>query len=1276
LIMPHWRVILVNSGSLNEAQLGLILQPRENMPDDEKIDIKSICSTVAAAAHYGMAWPIPVNLIMLSKTDNVLSLTSAKIDRTKCTSLFFDGSKELLFVYEFLFGTREVQQSGDKQPELPMSYWLDLVCRILSDLCQTPVKPEDDLKEVGMTSIQASMLVSIFNWFARDVLPKEITTGHVISARSIKQLLENFLSKKEASLAPQKMLRRRKSCSDLDELLRTPLQGELRRIMPDEARYNISVTGVSCRLPGFCNNLESFHQLMEDKRCALTQRLDWKEVEPAVCQAGFIEDKELFDRSMFGLSLVEVSYMDRQQLSVLEGVYESILDAGDDPKEMAGKKIPIIVAANHADAEIELYQIFDHLPNCPPHIRAYSALSAIPGRVSQLMNFVGPAFCVDAACASSFPAIQHTCMLLRGGECEVGIPAAVNHISCFDVSRSMVPSNMLSPEGKCKTFDSTADGFVRGEGAAAMVLTRATNAKPNSSYGAFRNVVLRHNGHTSHLTFPNQQSQAELIAECIKGAGIGLNEIKYVEAHGTGTKVGDAMEVHALHEVFGNSTSPVVVGSVKANLGHLEACAGMSGVLNVLNVFRVQKAFGNCNLKSLNPEFSRIAANSCLNFPNETVPLNSHRSMSALVSSFGFNGTIGTVCMASPMSQHQKVRTRRFSIAAVFDANYPMPAKEELQSLYQTSGAYRAAADEMAAQKEFADVLMGKGVLASQNRPEDFLNEKRMSLAYQCCVARVWVASGVDPDLVATHGKEAADCIDRIVKGDLTVDALLRCDFKDSGELADVSGCDITVIMTSCDSTNFADCKSLVQGKRPKMKIFAGTGPLPKISREISLVARHSIFALQEVKDAKGTKLAMMKELNANNPQDGPAQAPAKLPPHQAMDKDSALNAVMDILREVDYDEDDGELTSDTLPFEQLDSLQWATFGSLVRQRFGVQKLDVNDTLGKIAEVIVKTSGETDAPKRTVQVEEQIRAMNDCDRASEENTVIALHGIDGDAMFMLYKSLGNRLDGDVCLFAIRLTEETRSSCNNLEDVATNYVDMLNRKFGYSHFNILGHSFGAMLAHKMAEILEIRNQTCTLMLGDFEVAYPPRHFMQHYEAEKFSDRVKMGDWEGEEMEAYKILVRRHMWSHKEDAAYCTKLLKTPSPELKDSRDNELKGFVLTKIRPSKFPIGSWLEMIESFATNMGFSEKIVMNSSAKLEVSSNGKFFDDHAYRPKLLNTTARLFVSDSVEFSCAVEVNSQFYDFLDVVPVPGHQHYNLMESSDIVPSTVKSLLES
>lgn len=292
-------------------------------------------------------------------------------------------------------------------------------------------------------------------------------------------------------------------------------------------------------------------------------------------------------------------------------------------------------------------------------------------------------------------------------------------------------------------------------------------------------------------------------------------------------------------------------------------------------------------------------------------------------------------------------------------------------------------------------------------------------------------------------------------------------------------------------------------------------------------------------------------------------------------------------------------------------------------------------------------------------------------------TLVCIHGIEGDPKSLLFKSLAARLKGQVALYAVRLTAAAREACATLEDLATRYVDLVTHRLGSGHCNILGHSFGAMIAHSMAEVLERRGRSCTLLLGDFEVAYPPRHFMKSYDAETFSDRVKMGQWEGPELEAYKLVVRRHMYSHKEDIPYCAQLLRTPGPsEAVQAREDQLRGFVLTRARPGEFPMSAYLELLEEFSMNMAFSERIVMNSTRPVQgcvggaERNDGGFFDQHVYTPSKVATKATLFLSDSPEFGSAAEVNAHFYENLEVVRIPGNEHYNLMENARVLPAAV------
>ncbi|CAJ1448840.1 unnamed protein product [Effrenium voratum] len=698
----------------------------------------------------------------------------------------------------------------------------------------------------------------------------------------------------------------------------------------------------------------------------------------------------------------------------------------------------------------------------------------------------------------------------------------------------------------------------------------ALDSVDKSSYGQLRYSLVKHNGRTSHLTFPDRKAEAELMHECMQAAGIAVGEVDYVEAHGTGTVIGDATEAQALQDVFARralaGASPLRVGSVKANVGHLEASAGMAGIFSVLCVLRRGRVFANAELKEFNPYICDGSGGSspALDFPIESVALN--EKLVAGCNSFGFAGTIGTALLAAPSeppidAEPAAATSRRVAFVVSLT---PLPPQPELQELaapmdcrsFQEAMAH--VAQKVPLLEEVKAVL--PAILQGQAPcPTEWLLVAH--LVFQFCTAAVWKAHGVHPDEVAFIGhclpsqlRELSDfCAAEL-------GASVRCTAPDA---------ELIILLAESEDVHGA---ASGQPGAPGARVLPGAGRLwPRLGE----AARLDTFALERVQttlSAHSESKEEVKDVSFGV---------------QIVQLDEAMVIVQDLLKEVEYGEE--EFEADTVPFMFLDSLQWVTFTSLMRSRYNLTDISMDACVADLARQLagsgrcgeLKPEGATDS----------LQCLTSLVKEDAGNVLIGVHGIEGDPMALQFRTLSSRLSGVLAIYALKVTERHRKSCCTLEDLARMHVEALQRRFGFRSYNLYGHSFGAMVAHKMAEVLEAQNIKVTLLLGDFEVAYPPERFMAS--ESQFTERCRMGAWEGPEMEAYKILLRRHMFSHREDAEYCEQLLRSSDVR---RRENEMKGFVLTQARPSSMPMESYCTMIQDFAANMGFHEELVKNSS--------------------------------------------------------------------------------
>ena len=428
------------------------------------------------------------------------------------------------------------------------------------------------------------------------------------------------------------------------------------RLAESEDRHHepIAVIGLSCRFPG-APSPAAFWQLLQRGDDAITEIPGerWNKAEffdpnpdtPGkmyVWQGGFIEDVDQFDPQFFGIAPREAVSMDPQQRLMLEVVWEALENSGQAPSRLVGSETGVYIGISTND-----YMQLGAGGGAVEEIDAYTgtgaAASIAAGRLSYILGLFGPNFPVDTACSSSLVALHLACQNLRSGDCRTAIVGGVNLILAPQTSVYFCKVRALSPDGRCKTFDAAADGYVRSEGCGVVVLKRLSEAQADGDriLAVIRGSAVNHDGRSSGLTVPNGASQEALLRRALANAQLTPADVSYVEAHGTGTPLGDPIEIQALGAALGQGHSaqnPLLVGSVKTNIGHLEAAAGVAGLIKVILALQHRQIPAHLHFQQPNPY---IAWNELpLEIPGELrdwQPVNGKRV--AGVSSFGFSGT-------------------------------------------------------------------------------------------------------------------------------------------------------------------------------------------------------------------------------------------------------------------------------------------------------------------------------------------------------------------------------------------------------------------------------------------------------------------------------------------------------------------------------------------------------------------------------------------------------------------------------------------------------------
>jgi malonyl CoA-acyl carrier protein transacylase len=413
----------------------------------------------------------------------------------------------------------------------------------------------------------------------------------------------------------------------------------------------IAIIGMDCRFPGGANNPDAYWKMLRNggegivevprSRWDIEQYYDSDPNAPGKMYSrsgGFIEDVDLFDPQFFGISPREAESIDPQQRLLLEVSYTALENSGECLKKLRGSKTGVFIGQCFNDYSRRSINSGDlkriDALNCLGNTSSISA-----GRIAYALGLQGVTLQLDTTCSSSLVAIHLACQSLRNQESNLAIAGGVNLMLSPEVTIGACRLQALSPDGRCKTFDAKADGYVRGEGCGIVVLKRLKDALADNNHilAIIRGSAVNHDGKSNGLTAPNGKAQEAVISEALVNARVQPEEIGYVEAHGTGTSLGDPIEVLALSKVFnGNRESKLKIGSVKTNIGHLESAAGVASLIKVILSLQHKALPPHLNYDQPNPyiPWDKLPIEVCDRFTewnNET--------RIAGVSSFGISGT-------------------------------------------------------------------------------------------------------------------------------------------------------------------------------------------------------------------------------------------------------------------------------------------------------------------------------------------------------------------------------------------------------------------------------------------------------------------------------------------------------------------------------------------------------------------------------------------------------------------------------------------------------------
>ncbi|MEY4520024.1 MAG: hypothetical protein RLZZ499_2624, partial [Cyanobacteriota bacterium] len=438
---------------------------------------------------------------------------------------------------------------------------------------------------------------------------------------------------------------------------------------------NIAIIGLGCRFPKAANP-QAYWQLISNGIDAITEvppdRWNVDELydpQPATPGkmntrwGGFLEQVDGFDPLFFNISPREAERIDPQQRLFLEVAWSALENAGLATDKLAGSLTGVFAAMAVVNYDQLLYKNVADLTQISAYDGIGTTLSLASSRLSYLLDLKGPSLAIETACSSSLVAVHLACQSLRSRESNLCIVGGVNLILTPELNIVFSQARMMSPDGRCKTFDADANGYVRGEGCGVVILKRLSDAieAGDNIQAVIRGSAVNQDGASNGITAPNGPSQQAVIRQALSNAGVKPAEISYVETHGTGTPLGDPIEVKSLKSVLmegRQADQPCWLGSVKTNIGHLESAAGMAGLIKVILALQHQEIPPNLHLNKLNP-YIRLNKTP-LSIPTTKQSWTVEEKRLAGISSFGFGGTNAHVIVEqAPVTEPVKVERKR-----------------------------------------------------------------------------------------------------------------------------------------------------------------------------------------------------------------------------------------------------------------------------------------------------------------------------------------------------------------------------------------------------------------------------------------------------------------------------------------------------------------------------------------------------------------------------------------------------------------------------------------
>lgn len=607
-----------------EGEEKLVVTPEIKRTFLRKLNVEEVTEAIRRAIAENHE--LPVQAIVLLKTGSIPKTSSGKIQRHACKAGYLSG--ELNSVGEYpLAGaqTHKAQTDNKSARQQQNSPQLEESDRLAHDSQSQQVRIQNWLVEsLAQRLGVAAATIDINEPFASTGLSSVAAVG--LSAD-----LEDWL---EIKLSPTVVYDYPNIVELAKYLARSPDGNQdkvnlVRRTTPKQ-QADIAIVGMGCRFPG-ANSPDEFWQLLRDGRDAISKSDRWS----GKNWGGFIEDVDRFEPQFFGITPREAQSIDPQQRILLEVSWSALEDAALANHDLSGSNTGVFIGISSSDySQLR----FHYGADVDAYIGTGNAHSIAANRLSYLFDLKGPSMAVDTACSSSLVALHLASQSLKMGECDQAIAGGVNLMLSPELTQTFELAGMMAADGRCKTFDDAADGYVRGEGCGVVILKRLEDAERDGDriLAVIKGSAINQDGRSNGLTAPNGLAQQRVIAQALANAEISAQDLSYIESHGTGTSLGDPIEVNSLKAVLGKREQPCYLGSLKTNIGHLEAAAGIAGLIKTVLCIQHQTIPPNLHFQQLNPLID--LADSKITIPQQLQPWQADIKYAG-ISSFGFGGT-------------------------------------------------------------------------------------------------------------------------------------------------------------------------------------------------------------------------------------------------------------------------------------------------------------------------------------------------------------------------------------------------------------------------------------------------------------------------------------------------------------------------------------------------------------------------------------------------------------------------------------------------------------